>query len=221
MSDEKTTSVKQKIELWFSKENIPLKVVVDETKVRLDALIAFKAATPVGTIDKYEDLKTVDGLMLTIEPAVEKGAACVSIIEGVAEPVPPGEYKLEDGRAIIVIEAGIIDSVVEKPADDTPPADTPPVDDVELKDTNAKVKRLIEQVQKITEYSAVQDKKYAALEQKYNAVVTGLNTFKEDTKTLLEEVFSEEETTPVVKPKNPLKKDATPKKNVFLRSTQK
>ncbi|MGL4598499.1 MAG: hypothetical protein ACRCYO_13360 [Bacteroidia bacterium] len=203
-----------KINGWFSKQNIPMKVVEDTSKARLDALMAFKAATPVGDL-KCEDLKTVDQLMITIEPAVEPGAAAVSIVDGVAEPLPPETYELEDGRKIVIIEAGIIDSVIEKTSD-TPPADEPAVDDVELKETQNTVKQLTKRVEEITQYNATIEKRYAALEQKYTAVIEGLNAFKTDTKELFEEVFSEPGEEPTHKVKNPmLNKPVSEKRNVF------
>jgi len=62
----------------------------------------------------FESVLLVDGeTELTIEPAVEVGAAVVIMLDGEPQPAPVGEHELEDGRVIVIEEAGIIAAINE------------------------------------------------------------------------------------------------------------
>ena len=52
-----------------------------------------------------------------VEPAVEVGAAVVVMDAELAQPMPVGEYELEDGRIIVIEEAGLIAAVNEPAAE--------------------------------------------------------------------------------------------------------
>ena len=67
--------------------------------------------------EKFEDIALLDGTMIMVEPAVEVGAAVVVMDAELAQPMPVGEYELEDGRVIVVEEAGLIAAVNEPAAE--------------------------------------------------------------------------------------------------------
>jgi hypothetical protein len=61
--------------------------------------------------EKFEDITLLDGTIIMVEPAVEVGAAAVVMDNDIAQPLPVGEYELQDGRIIVVEEAGLIAAV--------------------------------------------------------------------------------------------------------------
>tara|TARA_R110000782_G_scaffold33312_1_gene80510 strand:+ start:130 stop:747 length:618 start_codon:yes stop_codon:yes gene_type:complete len=67
--------------------------------------------------EKFEDIALLDGTMIMVEPAVEVGAAVVVMDAELAQPIPVGEYELEDGRVIVIEEAGLIAAVNEVAAE--------------------------------------------------------------------------------------------------------
>tara|TARA_R110000850_G_scaffold1884_3_gene9744 strand:+ start:828 stop:1445 length:618 start_codon:yes stop_codon:yes gene_type:complete len=67
--------------------------------------------------EKFEDVALLDGTMIMVEPAVEVGAAVVVMDAELAQPMPVGEYELEDGRVIVIEEAGLIAAVNEPAAE--------------------------------------------------------------------------------------------------------
>lgn len=67
--------------------------------------------------EKFEDIALLDGTMIMVEPAVEVGAAVVVMDAELAQPMPVGEYELEDGRIIVIEEAGLIAAVNEPAAE--------------------------------------------------------------------------------------------------------
>ena len=54
-------------------------------------------------------VELVDGTMVNVEPALELGATVTAEVEGVATPIPSGEYSLADGTVISVIDGLISD----------------------------------------------------------------------------------------------------------------
>lgn len=61
--------------------------------------------------EKFEDIALLDGTMIMVEPSVEVGAAVVVMDAEVAQPLPVGEYELNDNRIIVIEEAGLIAAV--------------------------------------------------------------------------------------------------------------
>lgn len=118
------------VKAYFSEKDIPLDI------------------KPVD--HKFEDLMLADGATkVTIEPAVEVGAAIV-MYDAEGNPVPAliGSYELQDGRVIVVEADGVVASITEAAAegeemsdDKTPDAQTSDV-----------AKRLIERIEKVTEF---------------------------------------------------------------------
>ena len=63
--------------------------------------------------EKFEDVSLLDGRVIMVEPALEVGAAVVAMDDEIPVPLPVGEYELNDGRILVVVEAGIIDAINE------------------------------------------------------------------------------------------------------------
>ena len=173
----------------------------------------------------FESVLLVDGeTELTIEPAVEVGAAVVIMLDGEPQPAPVGEHELEDGRVIIIEEAGIIAAINEPEVvvEEEPMADksTP---------EQAQVKKIIERIEseKIFEKIAELEETVKFLKEENEALKAEftenkseakdefkkLKDFSEEVfKTLLDEPSKE----PVKKQFNPFKKEK--KGNIFLQN---
>lgn len=135
---------------FFAFHKMPLIVTVDERAERFEKLIAFHKDPSTKTVEKFESLLLMDGTTkITIEPAVESGAAFViETPEGaVAAPINAEGYVLQDGRVIIVNETGIVAEVKEISTDE-PPVDGAAADMNDQKETTQKVKSLIERTEK-------------------------------------------------------------------------
>jgi hypothetical protein len=63
--------------------------------------------------EKFEDVSLLDGTVIMVEPALEVGAAVVAMDDEIPVPLPVGEYELNDGRILVVVEAGVIDAINE------------------------------------------------------------------------------------------------------------
>ncbi len=173
----------------------------------------------------FESVLLVDGeTELTIEPAVEVGAAVVIMLDGEPQPAPVGEHELEDGRVIVIEEAGIIAAINEPEVvvEEEPMADksTP---------EQAQVKKIIERIEseKIFEKIAQLEETVKFLKEENEALkaeftenkneskdeFNKLKDFSEEVfKTLLDEPSKE----PVKKQFNPFKKEK--KGNIFLQN---
>ena len=57
-------------------------------------------------------MMTADGVVLEAE-SFEPGLPVFEVLEEGSQPLPKGEYKLEDGKTLVVVEDGIIEAVVE------------------------------------------------------------------------------------------------------------
>ena len=114
MSNNKKKNLFAKVETFFKDLGIRAKVVEQEERkdefVKLETFA--KETNPKA--EKFVDVTLADGSMAVIEPDIEVGAAIV-IMDSEGNPVaaPPGEYELEDGRVIVVEEAGVIFEIKE------------------------------------------------------------------------------------------------------------
>jgi hypothetical protein len=97
--------------------------------------------------NKFETAKLVDGTDVTIEPAIEVGAAIVIMdMDGNPIAAPIAEYELEDGRVIVVAVEGVIAEVKEVESEDeviAPITEEPMGDEA---NQEQKVKRIIESI---------------------------------------------------------------------------
>jgi hypothetical protein len=71
--------------------------------------------TLLGMEVKLETIKLIDGITIFEADAFEMGKEVFVITEDEQKiPVPIGEYELEDGRILVVVEEGIISELKEK-----------------------------------------------------------------------------------------------------------
>ena len=97
--EEQKTVIKsnlERIKEWFNSDATEVVEVKEE-------------ATEVAK-SKFEDVTTKDGLVLSIEPAVEVGAAVAVMGEDGAEPAADGEYTLADDT-VIIVAGGVITEI--------------------------------------------------------------------------------------------------------------
>jgi len=180
--------------------------------------------------EKFETVKTQDGLEMTIEPAIEVDAAIV-VMDEAGNPIaaPVNEYILEDGRIIVVEVDGVIAEVKEMAADGEEIV-APVIEPMgEESPQQQKVKRIIERIESEKIFSKVKDlsKENKFLKEENEALKADLVEFKksineqfESLKTFSKEIFEElldEPTKSPVKPVfNPFKKDG--KENIFTKN---
>jgi len=97
--EEQKTVIKsnlERIKEWFNSDTAEVVEVKEE-------------ATDVAK-SKFEDVMTKDGLVLSIEPRVEVGAAVAVMGEDGAEPAADGEYPLADDT-VIIVAGGVITEI--------------------------------------------------------------------------------------------------------------
>lgn len=239
MSNDKIKKLYAKVTDFFKENGIPAKIVEDKEEERKEEFIKLEAFAKETNkeAEKFLDVVMADGSMAVIEPDVSVGSAIV-IMDSEGNPVaaPAGEYELEDGRVLVVVEAGVIDEIRESLEEEIEEDDTDqdlakhPVD--KDKDEPQKVKRLIESIVKEKIFVKAEDfntivaelktenetvkflkedntamvEKYSDLEDKF---IKLQDFMKETLETLLDEPSKE----PTVKNKNPLAKEV--KKNIF------
>ena len=230
MSEPKDTKgIFTKINEYFKKNNIQAEVVDKSDK--LAKLFAFKKEEE-GFVkpEKFEDITLADGTtVVTVDPAVEVGAAIVvTTPEGVIPAPINTKYPLPDGSVIVVADqAGIIAEVV--PAEMPAGGEGAPVVDADMGGVDEKVKRLIERVEKVTEFEKETKEKLAesekendflhkeidALKEKNTSLEADISEFKKIVQEGFTALMGEPDKKPVVENKNPLAKEEKP--NIFLK----
>ena len=106
-----------------------------------------EAKEAVSKAMKFEKAMLVDGTEVTVEPALEVGAAMVVMnAEGEPIPAPIGEYQLEDGSVVVVEVEGIISEIKEPMLEEE--EIEPIVEEPMNADSEQKVKRIIESIVK-------------------------------------------------------------------------
>lgn len=214
------------INAYFTKEKMPIVAVEKEVTRTPEALVKFTAdrENEENKLEKFEDVTLADGVtMITVEPAIEEGAAIVIVTEEGIIPAPiNSEYELEDGRVIKVGETeGMISEVVDAPSEEE--EGTPAVEE-EMGDANEQVKRLIERVEKVKEFTIEKEEALAKendflhkeVELLKDANVAQANELEEFKKVVHETftvILGQPEKEPIVKVNNPLAKEEKP--NMF------
>lgn len=177
------------------------------------------------TKEAFESVMLVDGeTELTIEPAVEVGAAVVIMLDGEAQPAPVGEHELEDGRVIVIEEAGVIAAVNEPEVEveEEPMAE-------QATPEQAQVKKIIERIEseKIFEKIAQLEETVKFLKEENEAlkaeftenkaeVKDEFNKLKDFSQEVFTSLLDEPSKEPVKKQFNPFKKEK--KGNIFLQN---
>jgi hypothetical protein len=191
MDKNKTESLLNKVREFFSANDVEVDIV--------------------EKAEKFESMLLADGVTeVTIEPAVEVGAAIVIAAEdGTPIAAPASEYELADGRVIVVAEDGVIAEVKEASTDEV---EEPMADDAP---SNAdKVKKVIERIETEKVFDRVAEMEVSLakeaelnkfLKAENETLVDQFNELKTFTKETFESLLSEPSKEPVQEKVNPLK----------------
>jgi len=117
----------------------------------------------LGMEVKLETMKLADGVTVLEAEVFEAENEVFVVTEDEQKiPVPVGEYELEDGRIMVVVEEGIISEVkekeeeVEEAPEDITPEEEETKKEREMYDETTKVKKTIESVVKETFFSEME-----------------------------------------------------------------
>ena len=188
MNKEKKESILKRVQEFFSSNDIPAEVVESKEETK----------------EKFEEVLLVDGeTMVTVEPAVEVGAAIVITAEdGTPVAAPAGEYELQDGRVLIVEEDGVV-AAINEPSEEMPEEDM----GNDVPDKKAQVKREIERIEKEKIFSKEEkeelEKTIKFLQDENDAIKTQFGELKKFTEEVFNELLAEPTKEPVVKSKDP------------------
>lgn len=194
MDNKKRESILKKVQEFFSSNDIDAEVVDKSTEV-----------------EKFETVLLVDGVTeVTVEPAVEAGAAIVLTAEdGTPVPAPVGEYELQDGRVLVVAEDGVLAEVKEMEAPEEEPMATDNPDNaekvkriIERNETEKQYSKQIQDLQKeFSEFKKAKEDEVKFLKEENEALTVSFNDLKTFTKETLETLLGEPSKEPVVKKK--------------------
>ena len=160
---------------------------------------------------KLDTVNTAKGVVLEAE-AFEAGEA-IWVLPASSEderiPVPPGEYELEGGQILVVVEEGIIDSIGEAQAEP----------EKEEQDMEKEAKKVVETVSKETHFSADQ---IDELKELFKSFMTELaEEAKEEIEGVKEETKEVEvEAAEVVKPLTHSPEKLVDKKRVIVKANK-
>ncbi len=143
---------------------------------------------------KLEQMKLMDGVTILEADMFEGGSEVFIVTEDEQKiPLPIGEYELEDGRILVVIEEGVISEIKEKVEEEEPEVEveveTEKKEEMETEKTAPK--KTIESVVKETFFSEIE--KLKEENETLKAELSKLKEVKEET-----EVELSEEVKPIV-----------------------
>ncbi len=118
---------------------------------------------------------TMDGTVLEAE-SFEPKAPVFIVTEAGTEPAPKGEYKLENGKTLVVAEDGVIDAIVEAEAET----------EVEIEAAKEVEVEAAEEV--VTEETVVEEDKMPSQEEIIDAVVKVVAPMLEQLKAEVEDI---------------------------------
>ena len=199
---------------------------MNKEKSKLDKLKEFFAITPElenlevvekqanSKVKKFEDVTLADGIVVSVEPALEAGAMITTIVEDVVIPAPVGEHPLEDGRVIVVTEEGIVAEVKEVETEVVEEAIEEEMGNEQA--VTPQAKKVIESIVKEHVFEALKPltDRNAHLEKENDLLKESFAELKENTGVALKELFSEPVKEPIKKKKNVFKKEET---NIFIK----
>lgn len=199
---------------------------MNKEKSKLDKLKEFFAITPElenlevvekqanSKVKKFEDVTLADGIVVSVEPALEAGAMITTIVEDVVIPAPVGEHPLEDGRVIVVTEEGIVAEVKEVETEVVEEAIEEEMGTEQA--VTPQAKKVIESIVKEHVFEALKPltDRNAHLEKENDLLKESFAELKENTGVALKELFNEPVKEPIKKKKNVFKKEET---NIFIK----
>lgn len=147
--------------------------------------------TLLGMEVNLEQMKLADGVTVLEADVFEGGNEIFIVTEDEQKiPVPVGEYELEDGRILVVVEEGIISEVKEVAEEEempeAPAEEVPTEAKEEMETEKAAPKKTIESVVKETFFSEIE--KLQAENETLKAELSKLKEVKEEKEVELSEV---------------------------------
>ena len=140
---------------------------------------------------KLETMKLANGTEIEAE-VFEAGAEVFIVSEEEKVALPIGEYELEDGKILVVVEEGIISEIKDKEEEVEEVEEAPveaEVEEQEMEAEVAKPKKVVESVSKETHFAKIEE-----MQKEINALKLALET-KEEVKEEVE--LSAEEVAPI------------------------
>jgi predicted RNase H-like nuclease (RuvC/YqgF family) len=118
--------------------------------------------TLLGMEVKLEQMKLIDGVTVLEADMFEAGNEIFVVTEDEQKiPVPVGEYEMEDGRMLIVVEEGIISEVKEKVEEEEAPEVEEPIEEEakkeqEMETAKSNPKKVVESTIKESFFSEIE-----------------------------------------------------------------
>ena len=118
-----------------------------------------------------ESMKLDNGVEIEAE-VFEAGQDVFIVQDGEKIAVPAGEYKLEDGRSLIIAEEGVIAEIAEATSEEEAPAEEAPVAEEELsnEEVPSKPKKVVESISKELFFSTIDELKAEIAELKLSKI---------------------------------------------------
>jgi hypothetical protein len=147
--------------------------------------------TLLGMEVKLEQMKLMDGVTVLEADMFEAGNEIFVVTEDEQKiPVPVGEYEMEDGRMLIVVEEGIISEVKEKVEEEEVEVEEPIEEEAkkeqEMETAKSAPKKVVESMIKESFFSEIEALKKE--NETLKAELSKLNEVKENEVELSEEV---------------------------------
>ena len=145
--------------------------------------------TLLGMEVKLETMKLSDGVTVLEAEMFEAGNEVFVVTEDEQKiALPIGEYELEDGRILVVVEEGIISEIKEKEAEEEEVEEEAPIEEEakkeqEMETSKAAPKKIVESMIKESFFSEIE-----ALKNENNALKAELSKLKEVKEVELSEV---------------------------------
>lgn len=178
--------------------------------------------TLLGMEIKLAQMKLEDGVT-TIEAEVFEQGYSVGIVteEGIVA-MPVGEYILEDGRVLVVIEEGIIGEIKEEAAEEAPgelPAPAPQAETPMSEPEAPQAKKIVESIVKESFFADIEQLKAEniALKAEIEALKQPKVELAEETPSIEPIAFNPENEKPVEVFKFSTKKNATTLDSIFAK----
>jgi hypothetical protein len=148
--------------------------------------------TLLGMEVKLEQMKLMDGVTVLEADMFEAGNEVFVVTEDEQKiPVPVGEYEMEDGRILVVVEEGIISEIKEKEAEEEEAPEQAPIEEEakkeqEMETAKSAPKKVVESTIKESFFSEIEALKKE--NEMLKAELSKSNEVKENEVELSEEV---------------------------------
>jgi len=159
-----------------------------------DALNTLK--TVLGMEVKLEQMKLVDGVTTIEFDILEAGQSIMIVNEEDRVPLPIGEYELQDGQILKVLEDGVIGEIGAKQEEVEQPEQPEVEEEVEMEVEKPTAKKVVESTVKETHFSKEEKENLEKEIEELKAKITELSKVEEKVEEVKVEL-SEEEVKPI------------------------